>query len=92
MSVNILIMDASIIKSQKSLILVIILLIGIAVTVILVQRTQIFRSKATSDTTEVVDVNDATGGNVEFKEGRFKVHSKDVTISVKNLQQLKQSP
>lgn len=79
-------------RNQKSLILIIILLIGIVVTVFLVQKTQIFRSKATSDTNDVVNIEDTSGRSVEFKEGRFKVHSQDVTISVKNLQQLKQSP
>lgn len=79
------------IKLNKSqIITTLLLLIGLLVTVTLVQRQQIFKSKASSDINSAISVTDPAGNELEYVgNNTYNTNSLDVKIGIKDLEQLK---
>ncbi|MBI2337841.1 hypothetical protein HYU95_01535 [Candidatus Daviesbacteria bacterium] len=77
-------------EKYKTIILVILLLGGLLAGVYLVQNQQIFKSKASSEINNVINVT-SEGGRVEYQGNKtFKTNSKRINIGIKDLQQIKE--
>lgn len=75
---------------KKQIAIVMILLLGIIISVILVQRQQIFKSRAASEINNALTVTDSEGNDLEYRGGGvYKTRSQDVQIGIKDLEQLK---
>lgn len=68
--------------SKKQIIITVILLLGIIFSVILVQRQQIFKSKAEVDVTEGLKIEGARGEEITCSEGLCETEADEVTIEV----------
>lgn len=63
--------------------------VGLLAGVYLVQTRQIFKSKATTEINEVVNIT-PEGGNIEYQGNKtFKTNSKRINIGTKDLEQIK---
>lgn len=65
----------------KAVIIVSLLLLGLTLAVLLVQRPQIFRSRA--DVGNILEVTNEEGNPIRFEEGVFKTNSDTVKINLK---------
>lgn len=79
------------IKNYKiQIIVMVLLLIGLAVGVFLVQKQQIFKSRASSGINAALTVTDLNGKDLEYQgSGVYNTNSLDVQIGIKDLEQLK---
>lgn len=68
----------------------ILLLMGLAVGVFLVQKQQIFKSRAASEIDTALDVTNLEGTPLEYQgNGVYDTKSLDVRVGIKDLEQLK---
>ncbi|MBI2074912.1 MAG: hypothetical protein HYT83_03705 [Candidatus Levybacteria bacterium] len=68
---------------KQSIIILAILGVGLIATLLIAQKTQVFRSRA-SEVNETIDI---TGEGVEYTgNNTYKTNSLDLNISIKNLQ------
>lgn len=74
--------------SKKNILITLILLIGIAVGVILVQRQQILRSRADVDIQNAFEIRDNEGNSLECVDNTCKTESLDIQIKIKDLNSL----
>lgn len=74
--------------SKKNIIITLILLIGIAVGVILVQRQQILKSRADVDIQNAFEIMDNEGNQLECSDNSCQTKSLDIQIKIKDLNSL----
>lgn len=74
--------------SKKNILITLILLIGIAVGVILVQRQQILRSRADVDIQNAFEIRDNEGNSLECADNTCLTESLDIQIKIKDLNSL----
>lgn len=69
---------------KKQIITIIILIVGLVVTVILVQRPQIFKSRADIDISSGFNISDTSGEKINCEGQTCTTDSEEVTIEVTN--------
>lgn len=74
--------------SKKQIIITLILLIGIAFGVILVQRQQILKSRADVDIQNAFEIRDNEGNSLDCSGDTCETDSLDVQIKIKDLNSL----
>ncbi len=77
-------------SNLKSIIIVSLLVLGLVTVVLLVQKQQIFKSKAAADINVALHVTDDQGNPLEYQGGNtYKTNSTNIKIGIKDLEQLK---
>lgn len=74
--------------SKRKFIVTFILLIGIVVGVILVQRQQILKSRADVDIQNAFEIRDIEGNSLECSSNSCQTESLDIQIKIKDLNSL----
>ncbi len=77
-------------ENWKPIVVIVLLLGGVAVSVVLVQRAQILKSGATAEINEVLDVTAGDNGKVEYKgNNTYETDTLNIKIGIKDPQQFK---
>lgn len=76
--------------NYRSIMIILLLIAGLLAGVYLVQKQQLFKSKASSEVNSAIKATDENGKELEYQgNSTFKTDSRKINIGIKDLQQLK---